>query len=124
MPRGALPNQIAGMPAVDLGGKRAIAISGAAHRMSVVLDEGTVESWGNGGYGRLGYGNSDYIGDASGELAAMPNVDVGSTGPAIDVAKYRCERCQLFSDQRINCFGAGWCWLTLRSKSARSAATG
>ena len=66
------------LPAVDLGtGRTAIAIDAGWEHTCVILDDASVKCWGRGGSGRLGQGNSDMLGDASGEM--------GDNLPAIDL---------------------------------------
>ena len=58
---------------VDLGaGRSATAISAGQAHTCALLDNGTVRCWGDGTFGRLGYGNTTTIGD---------NETPGSVGP-------------------------------------------
>ncbi|MDH3755069.1 MAG: hypothetical protein OEU32_14460, partial [Acidimicrobiia bacterium] len=58
---------------VDLGpGRTATAIATGLEYSCALLDNGTVRCWGVGTDGRLGYGNTDHIGD---------NESPGSVGP-------------------------------------------
>ncbi len=52
---------------VDVGGKVARLAAGESH-VCALLESGDVRCWGNGADGRLGYGNTDNIGDDSGEV--------------------------------------------------------
>ena len=66
-----------GFGPVDLGaGRSAVAISTGDAHTCALLDTGTVRCWGAGGQGRLGYANTDTIGD---------NETPGSVGP-VDLA--------------------------------------
>ena len=57
------------LSAVDLGtGITAIDIGIGASFTAVLLDNGTVKAWGKGYYGSLGTGNTNDIGDNSGEM--------------------------------------------------------
>jgi hypothetical protein len=49
---------------VDLGaGRTAVGISAGGSHTCALLDNGTIRCWGDGAYGKLGYGNTDTIGD-------------------------------------------------------------
>jgi alpha-tubulin suppressor-like RCC1 family protein len=63
---------------VDLGtGRTATAISAARYHTCALLDNAAVKCWGNGGYGKLGQGNTDNLGDNANEM--------GDNLPAIDL---------------------------------------
>ena len=57
------------LAAIDLGsGRTATAISAGMHNTCVLLDNSAFKCWGKNHKGQLGQGNTDNIGDASGEM--------------------------------------------------------
>jgi len=64
--RGDNANEIASLPAVNLGtGKTAIDVSAGANTTCAVLNDGTVKCWGNGSAGVLGTGNQTTLGTSN-----------------------------------------------------------
>ncbi len=47
---------------IDLG-DAAVQLSAGTYHTCARMEGGAIRCWGNGGYGRLGYGNTDNIGD-------------------------------------------------------------
>jgi alpha-tubulin suppressor-like RCC1 family protein len=76
--------------------------TGSAH--TCVLNAGEVRCWGKGSEGRLGYGNSDDVGDDE-EPAAVGPVDLGGT--AISIAAGDAHTCALMEDHTVRCWGRG-----------------
>lgn len=62
---------------VDVGGT-VVQIAVGRQHMCALLEAGTVRCWGNGGWGRLGYGNTDNIGDNEAP-STVGDVDVDGT---------------------------------------------
>ena len=57
------------LPAIDLGsGRTATAVANGHYHTAAILDNGTVKVWGNSNQGQLGQGNTNKIGDGSGEM--------------------------------------------------------
>jgi cysteine-rich repeat protein len=76
---------------------------GGGHSCAL-LDTGNVRCWGVGSLGRLGYGNSDDIGDT--EIpASAGNVSVG--GLVAEVSTGSDYTCSLLSTGDVRCWGAG-----------------
>ena len=75
------------LAAVDLGsGRTATAISASYQNTMVLLDNGTVKVWGEGGYGVNGQGNTNDIGDNSSEMGDnLAAVDLGSGRTAVGI---------------------------------------
>jgi alpha-tubulin suppressor-like RCC1 family protein len=86
---------------VDLGGVRATAIAaGDWHTCALLIDE-TVSCWGDGADGRLGYGDTQNIGDD--EVPGARRVDVG--GAVGELTAGVGHSCALLASGRIRCWG-------------------
>jgi alpha-tubulin suppressor-like RCC1 family protein len=88
---------------VDLGGTAVQIAAGGVHTCAR-LDTGGVRCWGYGGYGMLGYANTDNIGDDE-SPASVGNVDVG--GSVIDLAAGYFHTCAVLEGGSVRCWGAG-----------------
>jgi len=97
------------VPPVSLGaGRTAIAIATGSKHACALLDDGSVRCWGSGRNGRLGYGNTDNVGDGQDGHATPASagpVDVG--GPAIAVSAGDSQTCARLADGTIRCWGLG-----------------
>ena len=92
---------------VDLGpGRTAVAISAGDLHTCAVLDNGTVRCWGLGDRGRLGYGNTNSIGDDETPAAAGP-VDLGPGRTAVAISAGAEHTCALLDDGTARCWGFG-----------------
>ena len=95
--------------AVNLGpGRTAKAITAGLNHSCAILDNGTVRCWGYGLYGRLGYGNTNNVGD-------IPTTSPGSVGP-VDLGRGRTataisagaeHTCALLDNDAVRCWGYG-----------------
>jgi len=96
--------------AVDLGpGRTATAVSAGANHTCVVLDDGSVRCWGDGGAGQLGYGDTENLGDDSGETpGSLGPVDLGSGRTALAISAGSLHTCALLDDGNVRCWGAGF----------------
>ncbi|KAA0162820.1 hypothetical protein FNF31_03084 [Cafeteria roenbergensis] len=93
------------MGPVPLGGD-AVAVAGSDSHSLVLLQDGTVRSFGYGGNGRLGYGSSSDVGATLPTLpSAQGPVSVG--GPVIAIAAGGSHSMLLLQDGTVKCFGAG-----------------
>jgi cysteine-rich repeat protein len=77
--------------------------TGGAHTCAL-LDTGAVRCWGHGGNGRLGYGNTSYIGDNEAPASAG-NVNVG--GSVVQLAAGGSHTCALLDTGAVRCWGYG-----------------
>ena len=73
------------VPAVNLGGRRAISVAAGYDSACAILSTGRVRCWGFGGNGQLGYGNANNIGDNELPNAVDP-VSLGSGRTARAIA--------------------------------------
>jgi len=90
-----------------LGAGRTVkAISAGDFHTCVILDNGTVRCWGFGGNGRLGYGNTDSIGDNE-TPDAVGTVDLGTGRTAVAVAAGANHSCAILDNGSVRCWGFG-----------------
>ncbi len=92
---------------VRLGaGRTAVAITAGAFHTCALLDNGAVRCWGFGGEGRLGYANTDSIGDD--ETADAPGtVDLGVGRTAVAISAGDDHTCAVLDDGTVRCWGFG-----------------
>ena len=98
------------LKAVELGsGRTAKQVAAGDFHTCALLDDESIKCWGNGYYGQLGQGNTDHIGDGSGEMGdSLKAVELGSDRTAKQVAAGRCHTCALLDDESIKCWGNGY----------------
>ena len=86
----------------------AVAITAGGAHTCATLDNGTVLCWGYGASGRLGYGNTDNVGDTPTDTPGMigpVNLGAGRTATAISAgAMHTCAR---LDDGTVRCWGYG-----------------
>jgi len=90
---------------VDLGAQRtARAISAGLSQTCALLDDANVRCWGAGANGRLGYANTEPIGDNETPGSAGPvNLGTGRTAAAIAVGG--THTCARLEDSGVRCWG-------------------
>jgi alpha-tubulin suppressor-like RCC1 family protein len=88
---------------VDVGGTVTQLVAGMLHTCAL-LDNATVRCWGRGDDGRLGYGNTQTIGDDE-TPASAGDVDVG--GPVKMLAAGDYATCALLTSGTVRCWGSG-----------------
>lgn len=86
---------------VDVGGNVVQISAGVAHTCAR-LDDASVRCWGDATDGRLGYGNTNSIGDDETPASAGP-VDVG--GNVLHISAGGKHTCALLSGGRVRCWG-------------------
>ena len=99
------------LPPVNLGpGRTATAISAGGRHTCAILDDGTVRCWGNGGSGRLGYGDASNIGDGAPDLsvAVAGPVDLGPQRTAVAISAGNAHTCAILDDGTLRCWGFGF----------------
>jgi alpha-tubulin suppressor-like RCC1 family protein len=87
---------------VDIGGK-AIAIAAGLRHTCVIRSDGQVLCWGDGLNGKLGYGNTDSIGDDETPASVGP-VPLGRR--AVSIAAGDEHTCALLNTGEIRCWGS------------------
>jgi Regulator of chromosome condensation (RCC1) repeat len=98
---------LGGFGPVGLGaGRRAVSISAGAFHTCAILDNGRVRCWGLGDNGRLGYGNTDSIGDGETPGSVGP-VDLGVGRRAVAISAGRAHTCAILDNGRVRCWGQG-----------------
>lgn len=88
---------------VDVGGAVVQITAGTEHTCAL-LDTGEVRCWGEGDAGRLGYGNTNDIGDDE-TPASAGNVDIG--GVAVQITAGAAHTCALLDTGMVRCWGQG-----------------
>lgn len=92
---------------VSLGvGRTARAIAAGAAHTCAILDDGSVRCWGLGTDGRLGYGNTDSIGDNEPPGSVGP-VDLGTGRTAVAITAGEQHTCAVLDDGSVRCWGLG-----------------
>ena len=91
---------------VKFSAGRAVALSAGAFHTCALLENGTVRCWGYGGNGRLGYANTDNIGDDEPPDAVGP-VDLGPRRTAVAISAGVDHTCALLDDATVRCWGFG-----------------
>ncbi|MDQ6731053.1 MAG: hypothetical protein M3022_12330 [Actinomycetota bacterium] len=100
---------------IDFGpGLTVKAISAGDAHTCAILSNGSVRCWGFGGDGRLGYGNTNSVGDGVGadlSTATVGPIDFGSgpMGPhtAIAISAGGAHTCAILDDHSVRCWGFG-----------------
>ncbi|MCH9680058.1 MAG: hypothetical protein K0V04_01390 [Deltaproteobacteria bacterium] len=91
----------ASVPTIALGGPVAQIAAGFFHNC-VLLEAGFVRCWGRGNNGRLGYGNTVWIGDNEVPSSAG-NVDVG--GVVVELTAGNAHSCARLDTGAVRCWG-------------------
>jgi hypothetical protein len=98
------------LPIVDLGtGRTATAISAGQYHTCALLDNASVKCWGRNSSGRLGYGNSNDLGDAANEMGDnLPSIDLGTGRTATAISASMADHtCVLLDNSAVKCWGYG-----------------
>ena len=97
---------------IDLGDGRTAKNVYASRRADLdytcaILDNDSLKCWGQNDNGQLGLGDSSNRGDATGEMATLGTVNLGSGQTAAQVAMGEIHTCVLLTSTDIKCFGKG-----------------
>ncbi len=93
------------IPPFQVGGP-AVTIAAGAFHTCVILETPFVRCWGDGADGRLGYGDTENVGDDE-EPDARPIVDFGETLTAKAIALGEKHTCVVTSEDTVRCWGDG-----------------
>lgn len=97
-----LPDSI---PAINLGtGRTASSISANNESACAILDGGDTRCWGNNGYGQLGLGHTDWVGDDE-TPGASPTINLGAGRTATGIAAGAGHTCALLDTGDVRCWG-------------------
>ena len=101
------------LDATDVVSETSIANNDAASLHSgwthscVVTDQGMVKCWGNNSAGQLGIGNTEDMGDETGEMDTdLPYLNLGTNLVAEKAALGEGHTCILFTNDSVKCFGS------------------
>ena len=70
-----------------------------------VLNDDTVKCWGLNDYGQLGYGDTNYRGDANEMGDNLPTVDLGSGKSIKSLVAGFVHTCAVLNDDTVKCWG-------------------
>lgn len=87
---------------IDVGGV-VKSLASSWYDTCAVLVGGAVRCWGSNYMGKLGYGNTDFVGDDE-SPASVGDVDVG--GPVLQVAPGPEHTCAVLVDGQVRCWGS------------------
>ena len=100
------PGEMAQLTGINLGtGRTATAIASGDVHTCAVLDDGSVKCWGRNNYGQLGIGNTDDTGNASGEMAQLTGINLGTGRTATATAAGDVHTCAVLDDGSVKCWG-------------------
>ena len=85
-------------------GRTAVAVSAGEFHTCALLDNATVRCWGDAELGRLGYGNTDRIGDNETPGSVGP-VSFGGSRTALSVGAGGSHTCAILDDRSVRCWG-------------------
>ncbi len=87
-------------------GFTSISIQASQQRTCAISAVGQTKCWGIGSNGQLGSGATSTIGDFTGEMAALPVINFGTSVTAVSIASAWYSSCVITTNKRIKCFGA------------------
>ncbi|MDP1849418.1 MAG: hypothetical protein Q8K79_16635, partial [Solirubrobacteraceae bacterium] len=85
-------------------GRTAVAVAAGSVHTCALLDNSTVRCWGFGANGRLGYGNTNTIGDDE-TPGSLPPVNLGPGRTAKAITAGGGHTCAILEDNTVRCWG-------------------
>ncbi|HEX2669879.1 MAG TPA: hypothetical protein VHM25_03350, partial [Polyangiaceae bacterium] len=107
LPRGGAAGDMAKLGTVALG-QPALAISTSVSSSCAIMNDRSLKCWGRNDQGQLGYGDTRSRGSASGDMAALPTVSLGTGRTVKQLAMGWLFSCALLDDQSVKCWGRGY----------------
>lgn len=96
---------------MDLGGVVPVSVTVGFDHACIISDAGELYCWGDGGNGRLGYGNTDNIGDGTVAIPESPLsggvVNVGTGRTVLAASAGAASTCALLDNLTVRCWGRG-----------------
>lgn len=98
-----------GLPAVDLGDRRAVRITAGELHTCAILDDQSVKCWGSNEGGRLGLGTTTVAyGDGPLEMGGnLPAVQLATASP-VAIASGKDHTCVRFANASVKCWGLNY----------------
>lgn len=95
------------LPTVDLGTNRtALNVQNKSFVSCARLDDSTLKCWGYNGFGILGKGNANQLGDNGGEMGdSLLAMDFGSSRTVTQFSLGTLFACAILSDSSVKCWG-------------------
>jgi alpha-tubulin suppressor-like RCC1 family protein len=90
-------------PAVNLGGRTAVAVTAGNFHSCALLDDASVRCWGHNYYGQLGSATNNGTGNSN--PAPQPAVNLGPGRTAVAVTAGNIHSCALLDDGTVRCWG-------------------
>ena len=85
-------------------GRTALAVAAGSFHTCALLDNGTVRCWGFGANGRLGYANTETIGDNE-TPGSLPSVNLGPGRTVTAISAGGGHTCAILEDNTVRCWG-------------------
>lgn len=113
------------LPAVDLGGKKAVSLSSGDNFTCALLENGQIKCWGENTGGQLGLGDTNNRGTSASQMGRnLPEVSLGTGRKALQMAAGWTHVCALLDDQSVKCWGSNGGGLGLASTNPRGTQPG
>lgn len=96
------------LPAVDLGGRTAVAVTAGLAFTCALLDNSAVTCWGGNAYGQLGLGTTATVGDGDIPVASLGDT-ISSATPVRSISAGAFHACAVLNEGWLRCWGmAAW----------------
>ena len=102
--KGATAGDMAALAAINLGFSPTKV--SASRQRTCAMNATTFKCWGLNTTGQLLVGSTTTLGDTAGEMAALANINLGTSMVASDVSSGYYASCVITTNKRIKCFGS------------------